>query len=117
MISGISNSLSGLAAAQSKINAAAHNIANANTDGFKKTRAILEESAAGGVQVTLDTVHTPGPISFKETDQGVVPIELSNVDLAEEMVELIVSKHSFQANLGALRIQDDILGSLLDIVE
>ena len=117
MISGISSSLSGIAAAQTKLSATAHNIANANTDGFKKHRVILEESSAGGVLPKTEQSNTPGPVIFEETDQGHEPIEQSNVDLGEEMVDLLMSQRFFEANVGALEAQNNTLGNLLDILE
>ena len=117
MISGIASSLTGISAAQAKLSATAHNIANAQTDEFKKHRVILEESSAGGVQVKIDQPDTPGPTVFEETDQGLMPIEQSNVDLGEAMVDLLIGRRFFEANVGALKVQDDTLGSLLDILE
>ena len=115
MLAGISSSLSGLAAAQSKINVAANNIANAHSEEFKKTRANLSESSAGGVQVTLETLNTPGSVVLKETGQGLVEQEVSNVDLASEFVDVLSGKHLFEANVQAIKTQDETLGSLLDI--
>ena len=78
MFAGISSSLSGLATAQTKINTAANNIANANSIEFKKSRTLSEESSSGGVQVSLEKVNTPGVIVFQESDQGLIEQELSN---------------------------------------
>ena len=117
MFSGISSSLSGLAAAQSKINTAANNIANANSVEFKKTRTVFEEASPNGVQVTLEKVDTPGAVVFQESDQGLIEQELSNVNLEEELVDLLIGKRSFEANLSAINLQDEALGSLLDIIE
>ncbi len=118
MISGIYSSLSGLAAAQTKINAVAHNTANANTDGFKKHRALHQEvQPQGGVMTTIEQVDIPGPVVFRETDNGLKQFEQSNVDLAEETVNLLLGKSLFEANLRALEVQNDTIGSVLDIVE
>ena len=119
MVSGIYNSLSGLAAAQTKINAVAHNSANANTDGFKKHRALNQEvQPQGGVTTTVvEEVNTPGPVLFRETETGLTQFEGSNVDLAEEAVNLLIGKRFYEANLRALKIQNDTVGSVLDIIE
>ena len=117
MISGISSSLSGIAAAQAKISTTAHNIANAHTDGFKKHRVVLEESSVGGVQAKVDQPDIPGPVALEETDQGLELIEQSNVDLGEAMVDLLIGQRFFEANLSALEVQHDTLGSVLDILE
>ncbi|GJL52438.1 flagellar basal body protein [Candidatus Nitrospira salsa] len=114
---GLSYSLSGLAAAQAKLVTAANNIANANTTEYKKTRTTFEESSGGGVHVTLDSVQTAGPVALLESEQGLIEQELSNVDLGEELVNVLISRQSFEANLSAIAVQEHTLGSLLDIVE
>lgn len=117
MIGGIHDSLSGLVAGQKKIVTAAHNSANANSDGFKKNRVVLQENSPSGVKASLETVKSPGPVAFEETSEGLVEVEKSNVDLGEEAVRLLEGKHLFQANLSVLRTQNSVLGTLLDIVE
>ncbi len=118
MISGIYSSLSGLAAAQTRITTAAHNTANANTDGFKKHRALHQEvQPQGGVTTTIEQVDTPGPVFLRETESGLIEVEHSNVDLGEEMVNLLLGKRIFEANARALGIQTKTLGRLLDILE
>jgi len=118
MVSGIYSSLSGLAVAQKKINAVAHNTANANTDGFKKHRTLHQEvQPQGGVTSTVEQVDTPGPVVYRETETGLTPVELSNVDLGEEAVNLLLGKRLFEANLRALEVQNDTVGSVLDIKE
>ena len=42
--------------------------------------------------------------------------ELSNVELAEELPEMIMVRHGYSANLEAVKAQDDMLGTVLDIV-
>ena len=117
MLSGIASSLSGLSAAQTKLATSAHNVANANTDGFKKNRVLLEEASQGGVRATIEPVETSGPVAFKETTRGFGPVEQSNVDLGEAMVDLLITQRFFEANLGALETQHKTLGSVLDILE
>jgi len=118
MVSGIYSSLTGLAAAQKRITTAAHNTANTNTDGFKKHRALHQEvQPQGGVTTTVEQVTTPGPAIFRETKNGLTQFEGSNVDLGEEAVNLLVGKRHYEANLRALDLQNQTLGSVLDIIE
>ncbi len=42
-------------------------------------------------------------------------LELSNVDIGEEMVGLIQSEHGFKAQIKTIQTSDEMLGSLLDI--
>ncbi len=113
MISGISSSLSGLSAFTRKLSNAAGNVANVNTDEYKKTTATIVEDKNGLPRVNIDKPDTPGTI-VQETD-GTVR-ELSNVELAEEFPRMMISQRGYEANIKALRIQGETIGSLLDII-
>lgn len=118
MISGPSTSLSGVSASQMKLNSTAHNLANANTDGFTQTRAVLDESRAGGVQVRLELVdHVDGleRVRIAEANQKLTVVEQSNVDLGEELVDLLTTRRFFEINLRALDTQEQAIGTLLDV--
>lgn len=115
MISGIHSALSGLAAIQKKSEATAHNVANVNTDGFKKIRVTLHEQEPQGVRAEVQQLTTPGPMVQEQTAEGSVLVEKSNVELAEELPGLMLSRRMFQANLKTIRTEDEMLGSLLDI--
>lgn len=98
-----------------KIQTTANNIANLNTEGFKKSRVILQEGHPGGVTASIQRIDTPGaPIAYPENS---TISESSNVDLNEEMVNLMTSKHAFQANLKILKAEGERIGFLLDIME
>ncbi len=115
MISTISTSLSGLVAQQQKVAATAHNVANVETDGFKKTRLTLEEGEQGGVVARAEIVDSPGPVVLEETAEGLQPVEQSNVDLTEEIPSLVVARRAYQANVKVIQTEDEMVGSLLDI--
>lgn len=91
-----STALSGLLAAQGRLGAAGHNIANAATAGFRRQVADTTTAPGGGVTTTLRTAATPGE------------------DLATDVVGLIEARHAFGANLQVFRTHDAMLGSLLD---
>jgi len=42
-------------------------------------------------------------------------LELSNVDIGEEMVSLIQSEHGYKAQIQSIKTSDEMLGTLLDI--
>jgi len=115
MISGIHSALSGLTAIQKKIEATANNVANINTDGYKKTRVTLHEQEPQGVQAVVQQIQAPGPMVYEQTTGGEVLIEKSNVELSEELPSMMLSRRFFQANLKIVQIEDEMLGSLLDI--
>ena len=116
MISALNSTVSALRAFVTKLGVTADNIANVNTDGFKKNRAILHEGQNGGVRVEIKRDDSPG-FRYDTVENGEkVEKETSNVDLAEEIPDLMMTKRAYQANLKTLETQDEMLGSLLDTI-
>ena len=70
---------------------------------------LLNESAASGAPV----VGNPGEGGTGSVLSGF--LEGSNVDIAEEMVDQIVAKAAFKANVNVIKANDEMIGSLLDI--
>lgn len=108
MIGSLSTALSGLAANQARVDAAAQNIANAETRGYKKQVVTFQEGPSGGVVARTGQAASPPPPT---ADEGLPP---SDVDLTEEIPSLNLSKGLYQANLAVVRTQDEMLGVLLD---
>jgi flagellar basal body rod protein FlgG len=115
MLSGIHSALAGLAAFQKKTEATAHNVANVETDGFKKTRVTLHEGDPQGVRTEVRQMNTPGPLVQEPGSEGYLLVEKSNVELSEELPALMLARRMFQANLKTIRTEDEMLGNLLDI--
>ena len=116
MVAGMASALSGIQTGGKMLSVGAHNIANAQTDGFKRTRALPVESAGGGVTVTLQTDERPGP-QFLSSEDSLTLREGSNVDLGEEIMSNLQAVNLIEANMASVRIHDKVLGSLLDITE
>ena len=89
--------LSGLRAAQSGLQAHAHNIANQQTPGFARLQSVQSTQAYSGVASRLQPASSVGE------------------DLAADSVGLIVTRHAFTANLAVLKTGDRTLGTLLDL--
>ncbi len=89
--------LSGLRAAQTGLQAHAHNIANGQTPGFTRQQAVASALPQGGVATQLQPVSAPGE------------------DLAADTVGLVQARHAFGANLAVLKTSDRLLGTLLDL--
>lgn len=106
--------LSGLQNAALRQNVAANNIANLNTPGYRARSVINAETEGGGVRAAEmhpdDAPGRPDVLSLSEE-----ALASSNVDLATEAVATIVNGASYQANAAVVRVEDDLLGSLLDI--
>jgi flagellar hook protein FlgE len=94
-----STALSGLNAGSAIINAAASNIANLATQGYKAARVNLTTAPDGdGVEVSSIT-HD------------------SDVDLVNEVVSMKQGQILYQANAAVIRVGDQLTGSLLDILD
>ena len=116
MSEAINTALSALGATLRKQDVTANNIANANTHDFKKSRGLFRgDLAPAGVKVTISRVETPGtPLPPDEViGEG---HEMSNVSMEEELVDLITTQHAFAANIKTIQTEDEMQGSLLDII-
>lgn len=118
MISGLSISLTALDAYGKKLGVAAHNIANADTRGFKKSRVEFQDASPGGqgVEARVEPVNAPGAMLLEDTPQGPQLVEQSNVDYGDEMLSLIMAQRGIEANARAVRTQDHALGNLVNLV-
>jgi flagellar basal body rod protein FlgG len=116
MINGIHSALSALNAFSTKLAVASNNVANANSDGFKKKRATIQEGQHGGVEVSIQEARTPlNPASNNESPGG-NDKEPSNVELAEETTHMILATEGFESNLRYLEAQDEMKRTVLDII-
>ncbi len=115
MIPAVNSAFSGLQAYETKLNSNANNVANLSSEGFKKTRVTLENRAPQGVQANVETVDSPGNIRLEETANGQEQVELSNVDLAEELPDSQLNARFYQANLKMVQTADEMTQNLLDI--
>lgn len=130
MISGFSASLSGLMANSKRVAVSADNIANMRSRGLREDGPAQQPgayvpkqvqdvtTAGGGVRaevrpVTPPAVEVYAPGSPDADASGIAAIP--NVNLAEELVTQIQAQRAYEANAKALRTQDELTDSLLDI--
>ena len=90
-------SISGMNAAQTRLQASAHNIANLETSGFSRQEVSQNTQVGGGTSTTVSTSSISGPA------------------LETDMVQQLQAKNSFLANLSVFKTSNAVLGSLLDI--
>ena len=112
----IHTSLSAIRAVGRKMAVTADNIANAQTEGFKKSRTVITQGEADDVQAHITRDNTQGPMVTETVGGEMKTTEKSNVDLTEEMPQLMVAKHAYRANLKSIRTQDEMLGMVIDLV-
>jgi flagellar hook protein FlgE len=89
-------SLSGMRAAQTRLDSSAHNIANTETSGFKRQEVAQTEQRGGGVATSLSKSSLEG--TALETD----------------MVAQLQAKNAFLANLAVFKTSNQMTGALLD---
>jgi len=109
----INSNISALQALGKKQNVTANNIANSESAGFKKSRAILEAGQNGTVATKVQPVNTPGTM-INQPDGSME--EMSNVDLVQEITTMIPTKHAYQANLKALETTAEMEDTVLDLI-
>jgi flagellar basal-body rod protein FlgC len=116
MITSVNGTILALQAYKTRLGVTADNIANVNTDEFKKSKVALKEGINGDVQVDIKRVNTPGPRYQELEGDQLVEKESSNVNLEEEIPEMMVTQRTYEANLKVLQTQDEMLGTMLDIM-
>ena len=97
----ISSNISSISSHQTMMNTGANNIANANTDGFRPSSTNISSS---GESTTANTRLSD--------DTG---LKRSQTDLATEFTDQIIAQDATAVNVSAIKTQDQMLGSLLDI--
>ena len=88
--------LSGMNAAQTQLNASAHNVANLPTEGFHRQEVVASEQPSGGVVTSIQRSASAG--AALETD----------------MVNQLQAKNAFLANLAVFKTSNQMAGALLD---
>jgi len=97
-----SANVSSLSAHQGFANANANNIANVNTDGFIPTQTTLSD-AGGSVKANFSLADDNGSSQ-------------SQTDLTKEITDQIIIENGSEVQGTAIRAQDELVGSLLDIL-
>lgn len=76
--------------------ASAHNLANAQTEGFKRQEAVQEANPQAGVQVSIRSAAAAGP------------------DPLRDIVEQKSASYAYRANLKVIETEKKLKGSLLN---
>jgi flagellar basal body rod protein FlgB len=88
--------LSGMQAAQTRLQSSAHNIANLQTEGFHRQEVTQEAQAEGGTTARIGRAAAAGDA------------------LEADVVAQLEAKNSFLANLAVFRTGNRMLGALFD---
>ena len=112
----VQNNVSALQAFSRQIAVSSNNVANALSDDFKSSRAINTEGKNNQVTTQISRSEAPGPLVEDPLKTDGSLKELSNTDIATELVQQIASQHGFEANAKTIKTYDETIGSLIDIV-
>ena len=115
MISAYNTAQSALQTFGTRLNSNSNNIANANTNEFKKTRVINTTVDPTGVKAQVEKVETPGATVYEETSKGYDQVELSNVDLGTEITDMNFNSTMYKANLKTIETVNEMTGELLNL--
>ena len=107
------SSISGIRAAIDMLDVSANNIANINSEGYKKQHVNLSQDQHG--QVAVNITESSKANSFYKTVEGDV-VEESKVNFFKEIVVQIKAKNLLYANLAAIKRADEAQKSLMDIM-
>ena len=88
--------LSGMNAAQAQLDTSAGNVANAQTEGYRRRAVQQSPQADGGVATQVVTTAKPGPA------------------LETDLVNQLQAKNAFLANLAVFKTSNAMAGALLD---
>ena len=88
--------LSGLKAAQTRLDVSAHNIANLQTGDFRRQEVRQESTPGGGTRATVQRAPAPGEA------------------LAQDVVEQMGARYAFIASLKVIETDRKMTGALLD---
>lgn len=89
--------LSGMNAAQTQLRASAHNVANLNTEDFRRIEVSQSPRQGGGV--TAETTRA----------------EVAQPALEQDLVDQLKAKNAFLANLAVFKTDNALAGELLDV--
>ena len=147
MIFSVNSSQSAVMAYGKRMGVHANRVANAYSEGFKRSQAIqaiLKEAAEHEVTDEIDCIDTteysvletsedqtdhsesntensesntdlsePSTV-FSESNTG--NSESNNVDLAAEVVEIKICKRGYEANLSFIKTEDEMTGTIMDLI-
>jgi len=87
---------SGLDAAQRRMGSSAHNIANVETDNFRREEVTQQAVAEGGVKASTRRASVPGEA------------------LTKDLMEQKSAGYAFDASLKVIQTEKQMMGKLLD---
>ncbi|WP_456387343.1 flagellar basal body protein [Desulfolithobacter sp.] len=115
MISGVQSAFSGLQASGVRITAVASNVANMNTEGYRRARVLFEEQKTGGVLAVPERVDGSEVSIQMEAPFGLEMVEHSSTDPSRELSDMRQARAMYQAQMKTISAEQAKMDSVLDI--
>jgi len=127
----VNASLSALMAYGRRMGVHANNVANMYSKDFSKSRVLMKEGPDQTVRAEIETIESQvqpreaieeqDPVLAQDAAEtsptdALAGYENNHVDLAEEMVGTIISQNAYDANLKMIKVQDEMIGTALDLL-
>ena len=112
----VHNNASALQAFSNQMLISSNNVANSLTDEFKADRAYNVETKNGQVQTSVSETQATAPLVEDPLKNDGSFKELSNTNIAEEMIAQIQAQNGFDANAKMIQTYDETTGTLLDTI-
>ena len=131
MMFSVNASLSAIMAYGRRMGVHANNVANMYSKDFSKSRVLMKEGTDQTVKAEIETVesreipeemiaeHDPAPTqdaAAADPPDALAGYANNNVELAEEIVGTIITQNAYSANLKMVKVQDEMIGTALDIL-
>ena len=112
----VNSNVSALQAFSNQMQVSSNNVANSLSDEFKADRAYNVEAENGQVQTSISETQASAPlVEDPLKDDGSLK-ELSNTNIAEEMIVQVQAENGFEANAKMIQAFDETTGTLLDTI-
>lgn len=110
----IGKSVAALEGLANRMGVIARNVVEASTDGLKKETSVLKGS--DGDQVGIDQTAFQANSEVFHDEIKPTEVSTSNADLSEELPKITIVRRYFEANLKCLQCQNELVGTILDII-
>lgn len=112
----VNTNLSALMAFGKKMGVHANNIANMYSEGFRKSRALLKEGRGQTTVVEIKRLESSNPPSSRASESRVQNAVANNVNVASEIVGAMTSQRGYEANSASVKTEEEMTGTILDLV-
>ena len=112
----VRNNVSALQAFSNQMLVSSNNVANSLSDEFKADRAYNVEAKNGQVRTSISETQASAPLVQDPLKNDGSLKELSNTNIAEEIIVQVQAQNGFDANAKMIQAYDETTGTLLNTI-